>query len=97
MIAYTTFSPTLHYLTNAVPLTNSQKDFKIELDRANGVSTNKSAHIHNSLKNSQIKNLRQLEFLQHTRVQDAEDANGVVLAAEVDLDSRGVAREEGRV
>lgn len=32
--------------------------------------------------------LRQFELLQHTRVQDTEDTDGVVLAAEVELDSR---------
>jgi hypothetical protein len=41
--------------------------------------------------------VRQLELLQHAGVQDTEDADGVVLAAEVDLDGGGVAGEEGRV
>jgi hypothetical protein len=41
--------------------------------------------------------VRQLELVQNAGVQDAEDADGVVLAAEVDLDRRRVAGEEGLV
>jgi hypothetical protein len=39
-----------------------------------------------------VCNLRQLEFLQDAGMQDTEDTDGVVLAAEVELDSRCVAR-----
>jgi hypothetical protein len=41
--------------------------------------------------------VRQLELVQDAGVQDAEDADGVVLAAEVDLDGCRVAGEEGLV
>jgi hypothetical protein len=35
--------------------------------------------------------LRQLEFMQHTWMQDTKYTDSVVLAAEVELDSRSVA------
>ena len=41
--------------------------------------------------------VRQLELVQNGRVQDAEDADGVVLAGQVDLDGRCVAGEESLV
>jgi hypothetical protein len=41
--------------------------------------------------------IRQLKLTQHTRMQDTKDANSVVLAAKVKLDSRSVAREESRI
>lgn len=44
-----------------------------------------------------VEDLRQLELLQNTRMQNTKDTDGVVLAAEVELDSRGVACEERRV
>lgn len=41
--------------------------------------------------------VRQLEFLQHARVQDTEDTDGVILAGKVDLDRGGVTGEESLI
>jgi hypothetical protein len=44
-----------------------------------------------------VRNLRELKLLQHARMQNPKDANGVVLAAKIDLDSRGVTSQERRI
>jgi hypothetical protein len=44
-----------------------------------------------------VRDLRKLELLQNAGVQNAKDTDGVVLAAEVELDSRCVACKERRV
>jgi hypothetical protein len=41
--------------------------------------------------------IRQFEFPQHARMQDAKDANRMVLAAEVEFDGRRVTGEECRI
>jgi hypothetical protein len=41
--------------------------------------------------------LRQLELLQHTRMQNTKDTNSVVFAVEIELDRRGVSLQERRI
>jgi hypothetical protein len=72
----------------------SQEDLQVELDRANRIS---ATLVSAARLLSVTLDLRQLELLQHARVQNTEYTNGMVLAAEVELDSRCVAREEGRI
>lgn len=75
-------------------MSSLQEDFEVELECADGVTVEGFS---TKSRRGRRWSLREFESLQHGRVQDTKDANGVVLAADVELDSRRVALEEGGV
>jgi hypothetical protein len=66
---------------------SSQENLEVELNRADRVPESGVSNVESGI-DFILCDVRQLEFLQDTRMQNAKDTDSVILAAEVELDSR---------